>query len=170
MQEKNMPRADFVTSVLLTAFGIAVFVLSYTMPRLEEQNINPYSAPGVVPMFLGAVNTLLGLVLFVRSLVRRGHHLGINGATIKAFFTADMSRRVVLTVGLSVAYGLLLGRVPYAVATGLYILAFILLFEYRWRDSLRSQLKGVAVALLIAVLASGAVAATFRYVFLVNLP
>lgn len=165
-----MPRADFVTSILLTAFGIAIYVMSVQMPRLEDQKINPYSAPGVVPTFLGAVIGLLGFVLLVRSLLRGGHRLGVNARTLKAFFTADITRRALLTVTLSVVYALILGRIPYAVATGLYIFAFILTFEYRWRESFASQIKRVAIAALIAVLAAGVVAATFRYLFLVTLP
>ena len=51
--------------------GAAVLVGSITMDRLEQQNINPYTVPGLLPGLLGIAMMLLGAVLAVRSW-RRG--------------------------------------------------------------------------------------------------
>ena len=61
MKESNMSRADFITSVVLIAFGSGVMTMSARMPRLEERGIDPFTAPGVVPFFLGAIITLLAV-------------------------------------------------------------------------------------------------------------
>lgn len=171
MQEKNMPKADFVTSIFFVAFGIAVLILSMQMPTFEDQEVNPYSVPGIVPGFLGAIVAFLGVVLFIRSIIRGGHRLDINRQTIGNFFKSEETRRFSLTIVISVIYALVLvGRVAYPVATALYVVAFVLTFEYQWKKPFATQIKTVLIALLVGVLTSGAVTGVFRYLFLVNLP
>jgi hypothetical protein len=171
MQEKNMPRADLVTSVILIAFGVGVLVNSLQMPTFAEQGVNPYSAPGIVPGFLGAIVTVLGVVLFVRSILRKGHRLGVSRAATRAFLTAEMTKRFAVTIIVSVIYGLgLLGRLPYEIATTLYVFAFIFIFEYKWKLGFRAQWKRVLLAAVVALLAGFVVGSVFRYLFLVNLP
>ena len=53
-------------------FGFAVLVLSLRMDRLEAQNINPYTIPGLLPGLLGIVMLGLGILLGVRSWRRGG--------------------------------------------------------------------------------------------------
>ena len=53
MQDRNMPKADFLASILLMAFGAWIIVQSYRMPRFEEFDANPFSVPGIVPGILG---------------------------------------------------------------------------------------------------------------------
>ena len=65
------PRADLADAIGWIVFGIAVLIGSLTMDRLEQQNINPVTIPGLLPGLLGIAMILLGGVLGVRSL-RRG--------------------------------------------------------------------------------------------------
>ena len=105
MEERNMPRADFLTSIGLMAFGVAVLVLSIQMPRFEEQGVNRFSVPGIVPGFLGAIIGILGLVLFIRSITQQGYKLGLDAAAVNRFFRAEMTKRFAVTILVSVAYG-----------------------------------------------------------------
>jgi hypothetical protein len=171
MEERNMPRADFITSIGLIAFGIAVLVLSIQMPRFEEQGVNRFSVPGIVPGFLGTIVAILGLVLFIRSIIRKGYKLGLNGTAIGRFFRAEMTKRFAVTILVSVGYGWgLLSRVNYEVATAIYIFVFILIFDVKWRQGMKRQWIKILVAAIIAVLVGGVVGTTFRRLFLVNLP
>ncbi len=171
MKESNMPKADFATSLGLTAFGTFVLVVSIRMPRFQEQGANPYSVPGIVPGLVGAILAALGVVLLVRSILRGGHRTGITGRTVVEFFREESSRRIFLTIVASVIYGLvLIGTVPFYLATGIYVFAFVMIFEYEFRKPLKEQWRRVAVALLMAVLVAGIVTAVFQYLFLVNLP
>jgi hypothetical protein len=171
MEQRNMPKADFITSIILTAFGIGVLVLSIQMPRFEEQGVNRFSVPGIVPGVLGAITALLGVVLLVRSIVRKGHRLGITGKSAKAFFSAEMTKRFALTIVISAAYGVgLVGRIPYSFATIIYVTAFIIVFEYKGKESFRSQWKRVLMAAIIGVLVGVVVSGVFRFLFLVDLP
>ncbi|MFD1381279.1 hypothetical protein [Fodinicurvata halophila] len=67
MKPGLLTRLDFVFSIILTAFGVAVLVESLRMTRMEGVDVNPYSLPGIVPGFLGALLALCGIILFVRS-------------------------------------------------------------------------------------------------------
>jgi len=171
MEERNMPRADFVTSIILIAFGIAVLLLSIQMPRFEEQGVNRFSVPGIVPGFLGAVTAFLGGVLLIRSIIRKGYKLGLNAATVKDFVAAEITKRFAVTILVSVTYGWgLIGRVNYEISTALYMFSFIVIFDIKWKQGLASQWKKLAIAFVIAVLVAGVVGTTFRRLFLVNLP
>ena len=171
MEERNMPRADFITSIGLIAFGIAVLVLSIQMPRFEEQGVNRFSVPGIVPGFLGSIVAVLGLVLFIRSIIRKGYKLGLDGAAVSRFFKAEMTKRFAVTILVSVAYGWgMIGRINYEVATAVYIFAFIVIFDVKWRQGVKTQWKKILIAAIIAVLVGGVVGTTFRRLFLVNLP
>ena len=171
MEERNMPRADFITTIGLIAFGVAVLVLSIQMPRFEEQGVNRFSVPGIVPGFLGSIVALLGLVLFIRSIIRKGYKLGVDAAAVKRFFTAEMTKRFAVTILVSVAYGWgLIGRINYEISTLIYIFAFIVIFDVKWRQGIKTQWKKILIAFIIAVLVAGIVGTTFRRLFLVNLP
>ena len=171
MKETNMPKADFVTSVILSICSISIIVISIRMPRMEEVGADPFSAPGIVPGFLGAILFFLSMTLFVRSLMKGGHKLNITGKSATAFFQEKAVIRVLLTLSASILYGaFLLGRMPYVPATFLYVLAFVLIFEYQKDRPAQTQWKTIIFALLQALFTAAIVASVFRYVFLVKLP
>ncbi len=166
-----MPRADFITSVFFLAFGIAVLMMSVNMPTFAEREVNPFSAPGIVPGFLGAVIAFLGAVLFIRSILRKGYKLNINRKTITSFVHAEETRRLGITILVSIFYaGVLLGRIPYPISTGIYVIAFVFLFDINFRKPLKDQWKRIVIGLIVAVVTAASVTLVFRYIFLVNLP
>ena len=171
MKESNMPKVDFLMSIVLVFFGIFVIILSSGMPDFADQNANPYSAPGVVPTFLGAIFIVLGIVMLIRSIIRKGYRLELTRAHVSGWFREKTTKRFLLTLSLSIIYAMiLLGRVHYTIATGLYMLAFVLMFEIQKGVKLLNQKKTILMALLLAVITSGSVFWVFRYLFLVNLP
>jgi len=171
MQQKNMVKADFVTSIVLLVFGTAILILSIQMPRFEGLGVNPYSVPGIVPGLLGLILLILGLVLLIRSIMRKGYQLGLTIDIIKQYFKDESTRNFLLALIFSLVYGVfLLTRIPYSLATGLYILFFILVFEYRPKENMSSQKKTILYSLVEAIFVSAGVTLVFRYLFLVDLP
>ncbi len=171
MKESNMPKADFVTSIILMAFGVFVAVTSMQMPNFADRGSSPYAAPGLVSGLVGFAILALSVALFVRSLVRGGFRLGLTWAKVGAFAREETSYRILITVVVSVLYGLVLLRfLHFLASTAIYVLAFVLLFEYDVRKSLAAQWLRVVLAFVIAVLTSGAVYMVFTYLFLVDLP
>jgi hypothetical protein len=171
MQQKNMVKADFVTSIVLLLFGMAILIMSIYMPRFEGLGVNPYSVPGIVPGLLGVILLTLSLILLIRSIIRKGYQLGLSIETIKQYFTDKSTKNFLLALILSLVYGVFwLTRIPYSLATGFYILFFILIFEYRPKENMLSQKKTILYSLVEAVSVSAGVTLVFRYLFLVDLP
>lgn len=172
MTDAKMVRKDFITSIVLIAFSLSVVVQSYSMDRLERRGIDPFSAPGVVPGLIGLVLLCLALILFVRSIRRGGYRIfqrDRTGSTLPVHQGAVL--RVLLTLALSLVYAVgFLGWLNYSLATGLYILVFICLFEYRPGLGVRGQKKMFLAALFQAVVASLLITLVFQKLFLVDLP
>src|SRR4051812_1211679 len=66
-EEDITPRSDFWQGAGWVVFGAAVLIGSVAMDRLESQNINPYTIPGLLPGMLGIAMILLGGIVAVRS-------------------------------------------------------------------------------------------------------
>ena len=171
MKQENMPKADFVVSILLMAFGVWIVIHSVEMPRFKELDADPLSVPGIVPGILGTVIFILSLVVFIRSLFRKGYQLGLNRKTLKNFFQETSSQRMLLTIFICIVYGIfMIGRINYYPATFIFVLVFIILFQFRVGQGGTTRGKMLMFAALQAVLAAGIVGAVFRYLFLVDLP
>ena len=171
MKESNMPKADFATSIVLMAFGLFVVIASARMPNFADRGSSPWAAPGLVSGLVGFAILALSVTLFVRSLARGGFRLGLTGAKLVAFAREETSYRILITVGVSVLYGLVLLRfLHFLASTAIYVFAFVMLFEYDSRKPLAAQWLRVVLAVVMAVLTSGGVYVVFTYLFLVDLP
>ncbi|MFO7730160.1 MAG: tripartite tricarboxylate transporter TctB family protein [Spirochaetia bacterium] len=171
MNEKDMPKADFISSLVLLGFSLSVVVMSINMPRLENREVNPLSVPGIVPGFLGVVIGIFALIMLVRSIRQRGYILEINAEKTRAFFIKDSILRAIGTIALTLVYAWgLVGRLPYLLATFLFVFAFIGIFEYEKNDPPKRKKKKLLIAALMAIISSAIVTAVFRYLFLVSLP
>jgi putative tricarboxylic transport membrane protein len=154
-------RYDLWFSALLVVFAAGVVVESWRMPRLENLGVHPMSAPGLTPGVLGLVLFVLSLALLVRSVRRQPAPDEASAAEPGA------GGRTLLTLGLALAYAVgLVGRVPFWLATGLFVFAFVAVFGWQQQRPLR----GLAVAVAMAVVTAAAVTLLFERVFLVRLP
>jgi putative tricarboxylic transport membrane protein len=166
-----MKKADFLTGLALIGLSLYVLIESWRMPRLEHLQAHPLSVPGIVPAFLAVVLSIFGLILAGRSVKAGGHRLGWTREKMKTVFSDPGIQRLQLTAVLTIAYaGILVGRIPYWLATALFIFIFILVFE--WRSGMPSKEGsriGVGAAIL-AVIVTAAVSYTFERLFLVTLP
>ena len=167
MNEKTLIKADFYTSIVFMAFGIAAVVLARQMPAIPR---DPYSAPGVLPTVLGIIIAGLGLVLFIRSLVRTKGRVGVPGASFKAFFSDPSTQRMIITIILCITYVILLGKLLFPLLTFLYVFVFIVIFEYDRTMPFKAQRKKLMIAGLVAFCSSASITAVFQYLFLVRLP
>jgi putative tricarboxylic transport membrane protein len=166
-----MVKADFVTGLVLIALGIATVVESLRMPRFEDLNIEPYTVPGLVPGALGAVILLLGAILFLRAARAGGWRLAAGGATRRTWSVDPGSRRLALSLALCLGYaGLLVGRLPFWLATFTFVFAFVVLFEWPLAGSSGKCIRRLLLALVYALAVAAAVTLAFQEVFLVRLP
>lgn len=171
MKESNMPRADFITSLILIVFGIGTVWASIAMPRFEDQGGSFYDSPGIVPGIIGVLVIALSIYLLVRSVRRKGWRLGLNGRSVGGALKDETTIRMLITIATGVIYGLVLLRFLHFIASTLiFVFAFIVLFEYDRKKSVASQWKTILFAVLTSAITTGAVYAAFQYLFLVNLP
>lgn len=171
MKPENMTRADLITGIILIVFSLTVIEESWRMPRLEHLGVKSMSVPGLVPGLLGGVLLILGLVLSLRSIVRGGHHLGITRENLVGSLMEPGNLRLIGTLVLCVVYAAgMVGNMPYWLATGLFVFAFVALFEWRPDADRAARVKALAAAAVIAVAIAGLVTWVFSNVFLVTLP
>jgi len=161
---RGMPKADLVTGLVFALLGAGVLWASLEMPRFEDRNINPYTVPGLVPGALGVIILLLGAVLFLRAL----RAVATAPAAPRGVMIGDGARRLVLSLVLCLGYAAgLVGRVPFWLATFVFVSLFVIAFEWR-RDGPHTWRIGVALAYGAAI--SATVSLVFQELFLIRLP
>jgi len=170
MKDEDMNKADFFTSIFLFLFGLIIFILSIKMPTFRELGANPYSAPGIVPGIMGVILSFMGVILFIRSVIRKGYKIRLSFQSIKIFFKNNEIKRLFIALFLSVFYVILLGKINYFLLTGMYIFIFVFAFEFKTKKNIFFQWKTLLSALLEAVLIAASISYVFRYLFLVRLP
>jgi hypothetical protein len=168
-------RGDFAFGLAWVALGLVVLIESWRMPRLEEQGVNPYTVPGLVPGLLGVVLALFGAALALRGWRgRRVRALATDGATPPESGPPPRAEpwRVALALALCLGFGfLVLGRgPPFWLAAGLFLFLAVLLFELPDRLRAGTLPRGALVAFVVAACGAAAVTFVFQEVFLVRLP
>ncbi|MEO3474947.1 tripartite tricarboxylate transporter TctB family protein [Roseomonas sp. CAU 1739] len=158
------PRADLVTALVLFALGTAIVVQAWQMPRFVEQSGTGLTAPGIVPGFYGVVIALLSVLLGVRSIARGGWAKG-GAATGSAADRRQLGTAAVL--GLVYA-GILVGRLPFWLASALFVFAFTAAFE--WELGPQGRARRIIEAALIGLGTGVAVMLVFEKLFLLRLP
>jgi hypothetical protein len=161
-------RADLITALVLVALGLAVTYFSWTMDRLEVRRIHPSTIPGLVPLFLGVGLTLCGGLLALRS-----WRLDVAGAgaDLLRVLASWQTMRVLVTLGLALIYTLgMIGRMPFWLASSLFIFTFIVLFETVLADHPGSLSKTLIWGAIVALGAGLGIHYVFGQIFLVRLP
>ncbi|MGQ9366138.1 tripartite tricarboxylate transporter TctB family protein [Azospirillum sp. ST 5-10] len=164
-------RADRITGVVLTGLGLAVTVGALLMDRLPERGIDPWTAPGVVPGALGAVLTLLGLVLALRP----AHGAASTAAPAAARPEDEEERRgrrlMPLGLALCLLYAVgLVGHLPFWLATALFVFTFTAVLERDPADPTAARVRKLAAAAVLAVATGVGVHVLFQDLFLVRMP
>lgn len=166
------PRADLFVGLGLMLFGAYIGFESWRMPSVEHPRIRfVYEGPGVVPGLLGVVILVFGSLILIRALRHGGLRLGGAGVRVAASWRRPEPRRLLCVLGLTLLYaGGLVGRVHFLAATFIFMLAFVLLFEWRSTAERRGRMRLAMTAVIQAAVTAVAVWYVFENVFLVRLP
>ncbi len=152
-------RSDLGGGMGWMAFGLVILVASWRMDRFEAMGATVYTAPGFVPAIFGFSLVLLGAVLAWRG-------WSVQRETGGAESEPLLSRRIALMLVLTLAYAAgLVGRVPFWLATTVFVTAFTAVFA----DSLPPARRALT-AVVSGVSTTVAVLLVFERVFLVRLP
>lgn len=155
-----MNRTDRLFGIGWIALGLGIAVESWRMDRLEQQHINPWTVPGLVPGLLGVVLAAFGLVLALR---------GPRAAMGEE--PAGEGWRIGLGIALCLGFGaVLVGRVPFWLGAAVFVFLAILLFEWAERRAAGTLARGALRAGIVAIASAAAISFVFQEVFLVRLP
>lgn len=159
-------RSDFFQAVFWLLAGGAIFFASWTMDRLEKIGVQPFSAPGLLPGILGVLLMLLGAILLVRSL-----RSSKGEAAEHAPVAPVQWRRLLFPIALCLAYaGGLVGRVPFWLASWLFVAAMIWTLQYREAKAKGGLPRLAASAAAIGLGVGVVVSLVFQQLFLIRLP
>lgn len=169
VERRRMNRADLITGCVFTALGLAIAYLSWTMPRLEVRGIHPATVPGLVPGLLGVVLAFCGVALGIKA-YRDGRNARGWQDFFAIFSTVEMGR-VCVAAALALFYSLVLvGLLPFWLATTTFVFVFIVVFESWLSPSPKPVLRSAVWALVQAVIVGAVVTLVFEHGFLVRLP
>tara|TARA_R110002020_G_scaffold115609_4_gene265702 strand:- start:7370 stop:7924 length:555 start_codon:yes stop_codon:yes gene_type:complete len=163
-----MIKADLVTGLFFIVLAATTLFGALSMDRLEARRINPLTAPGLVPGLLGLALLVCGIILSLRSLriAAPGGWTALGRAV-----TSTAAQRAGGVLVLTLTYALLLvGLLPFWLATGLFVFAFIMTFETWLATPRRPLLASMPWALGLAVVTATVVTLVFERLFLVRLP
>lgn len=161
-------RADLITAVVLIALGLAVAYMSWNMDRLYVRRIHPATIPGLVPFILGVALTLCGGLLGWRSWKLDTKE---GGVALMNLVLSWQSVRVASVLVLALVYTLgLVGRMPFWLASSLFIFTFIVLFETVLADRPANLLRTAIWGVIVAFVAGLGINYVFGQIFLVRLP
>jgi len=184
-----MPRADLIIGIVLTLFGAVVMRESWVMPRFASIGADPVTAPGLVPGLLGGIIALLGLLMAVRAALAlralataaapavpseapEGQEAAEAAGPAYIVESPNAGRNrfaTVLVLGVLFA-GLAVGRVPFWLATLMFVFVSVALLELQRYGAGRGVAQRIVVALVIAGGTAWAVTYVFESIFLVRLP
>jgi putative tricarboxylic transport membrane protein len=159
------PRADLWTAAVLLCFGLGIVGLAWNMPTFVEQSHTGLTAPGIVPGFYGVVIAFLSVLLGLRALRRGALTQRMQG---RALAPGD-ARQLFTAAVLGTLYaGVLVGRLPFWLASALFVFAFTAIFE--WPESAGRRVRRLLEAAAIGLGTGIAVMLVFERIFLVRLP
>lgn len=157
----SMKLADRITAIILIVLGLAMLWGGFVMDRLEVRVIHPLSIPGLVPMGIGVLLFICGLLLYLSS------------KNITASDVLDLGNisKLIWAVSFCLVFStILVGSVPFFWSAFIFISIFSARFTWIADASPRERWKKILFAVGIGLVFSGAISILFRYAFLVRLP
>jgi len=151
-------RSDLAQGVVWALGGGAIVYASWTMDRLANLGVKPFSAPGLLPGILGIFILLLGAAMLLRG---------------KKEFTENIHwRRILLPLVLCLGFaGGMVGRgVPFWLAACIFVSVMNWTLQYKERKVKGELGRPAAISLALGMAASAAISLVFQELFLIRLP
>ncbi|HUG21635.1 MAG TPA: tripartite tricarboxylate transporter TctB family protein [Albitalea sp.] len=158
----SSPRSDLFGGAAWIVFGLLIVAESLRMDRFTAMGATLYTMPGLVPGLFGGLLMVLGLALAWRGWRHRAAQRHETPPAARM-----LNRRVLTMLAITLPYAIgLVGRVPFTLATCLFVAAFTWLFTPPDATTMRR----VVAAIASGVLTTAAIVLVFEQIFLVRLP
>jgi len=158
--EISMDLKDMISSIVIALFGLYVLFSGVHMSVVSQQMSDTawYGTPGILPIVIGFVLTLLSVVMLV-SAYRKGERINkdlLNRAVV--YLKSKAFLRIVVAIGLLAIYVFVLfPLVPFMVATFVYLAANMIFFREKdfaiWKIVLICAVFSVAIYLFFGKVA-----------------
>ena len=167
---KISPRGDFIAALIWIALGIATSIGSWNMDRLQKQDINPYTIPGLLPGFLGVAIMFFGALMLFRAW-RQGA-LAAQPVRLKTDADRAETHRLWTVLALCIGFGggLVGHGLPFWAAAAIFIGTTITILQFAERGKGNQRARGVLIAIVTGVCAGLIITLVFQEFFLVRLP
>jgi len=134
MKEKELRRADFITSVLLLLFGIWIIAATLKMPMKDTfggvQNVW-YVSPALFPLIISIFILILGLILLIHSIQSGGAKYFIDSFSLKYNgLSSNYIRFISILLALFSFVYLNIPRIDFFVSVTLFLTYFISIFYF----------------------------------------
>ena len=156
-------RSDMLGGAGWAAFGLLIVAESLRMDRFTAMGATLYTMPGLVPGILGSLLMVLGTWLGVRGYRRWRLQRGTGADTATPLLNRRIATMLVATLVYSIG---LIGRVPFMLATALFVTVFV----YFFTPAEASPTRRAVVAVLAGSITALVVVLVFERIFLVRLP
>ncbi|GAC1327614.1 MAG: tripartite tricarboxylate transporter TctB family protein [Beijerinckiaceae bacterium] len=164
---ETAPRDDVVGGLLWMLLGVVILVASWSMDRLEAQDINPYTIPGLLPGLLGFAMMFVAALM----LARGWRHGGLQAVASAVDEHKTAYGRLALALMLCIGYAVvLLGRVPFWLAASLFVSTSIFVLRFAELRAKAQIARGAVTAIAIGIGSGALVTIVFEKLFLVRLP
>ncbi len=139
------------------------------MDRLEQQDVNPYTVPGLLPGLLGLALIFFGVLLLLRAWQQGALDPRVPRETR---MSAAEKKRLLIVLGLCLSFGIgLVGHgLPFWLAAAIFVSTTISILQYPQRRADNQVVRGIAAAIAIGLGAGFAITLVFQEFFLVRLP
>jgi hypothetical protein len=160
-----MPRADFLTSIVLVAIGLGAAIESWRMPRLQNLGRQHLQRAGRRPVPARPRHRAAGP--HPAGALAAGGGLTSGGPLV----AGDGARRFGIAAILTLGYAIVLvDWLPFWAATAIFVAAFVLIFEWQAGIGGASRARRVTAVAAFALATGLGVSVLFEDVFLVRLP
>ena len=153
-------KKDFTSSIVLLGIGTFSIVHGYQMPVAQVTGSPDlwYIAPGVSPILVGIVLDVLAFILLIRSIVNGGLLSSVDLQAAGRYIKTHDFLLLITAIGfLAIYIFILIGRMPYYVATFIYLFGNMVVFKSKgypwWRILLVSVLAVAAITYGFGVMA-----------------
>ncbi|MGE0154349.1 MAG: tripartite tricarboxylate transporter TctB family protein [Reyranellaceae bacterium] len=164
-------RTDLITAAILLAFGLTIIALALRMPTFTAATGSAFTAPGIVPGFHGTVIAVLSIALALRSVYRGAFKPGGGKPAGFEGLPGISLKRLFIAAGLGIVYAVVLvGWLPFWLASAVFIAAFTIIFEWDATAPMALRVRRAVTASILGIVIGAAVFLLFQELFLVRLP
>jgi hypothetical protein len=150
---------DRAQGLFWIVLGGAIFYASWTMDRLANLGVQPFSAPGLLPGILGVFIVLLGVAMLLR-------------AKPSSAEERIEWRRILIPLALCLGFaaGMVGHGLPFWLAAWIFVAAMIWTLQYRERNEKGDLRRLALISVTVGGAASIAISLIFQELFLIRLP